>query len=155
MQQQYPMTSKSLFETDGNGSQDHETLYSLSIEFLEAARVLHATPPTRISYSSIIYYLLGHSAELSLKAFLKQRGQSIDELKRIGHNLEELVKQAMKTGLTKNTSLSNVIQLSTTYKDKNFEYRTRKNKNFPQLDLLLKEIEHLQSVVFEHIVLSS
>jgi len=145
---------KNIFETAGDGSEDDGTLYSLSCEYLAAARVLHANPPTHISYSSVIYYLLGHAAELTLKAFLVHRGKTISELKGIGHDLEELEKCARETSLSKKASLSGVIQLSNIYKDKNFEYRTRKNKNFPQLEVLLEEIEQLQSIVFEHVSLT-
>ncbi len=63
------MTLVDIFRAEGDGSQDDGTLYSLSDEFLEAARVLQATPPTRVNFSSAAYYLLGHSAELILKAF--------------------------------------------------------------------------------------
>ena len=77
------MCYSEIFDAVGNGSQDDGTLYSLSDEFLEAARVLQATPPTRVNFSSAAYYLLGHAAELMLKAFLFKHEVSIVELKKI------------------------------------------------------------------------
>lgn len=145
------MCYSKIFDAVGDGSQDDGTLYSLSDEFLEAARVLQATPPTRVNYSSATYYLLGHSAELMLKAFLFKHGVPIDELKKVGHDLEKLVSRAKERGLPEKVHLQQVLELAETYKDKSFEYRTRKRKMFPNLDLLTEEIEGLQSAVFDRI----
>lgn len=145
------MNISEIFEAEGDGSQDDGTLYSLSDEFLEAARVLQATPPVRVGCSSATYYLLGHSAELMLKAFLFKHGVSIDELKKIGHDLKELVCCAKKKGLPEKVHLQQILALADTYEGKTLEYRTRKRKTFPSLDLLTKEIEGLQSAVFDRI----
>ena len=145
------MNISEIFEAEGDGSQDDGTLYSLSDEFLEAARVLQATPPVRVNFSSAAYYLLGHSAELMLKAFLFKHGVSINELKKIGHDLEKLVCHARKKGLAEKVHLQKILELAETYKDKSLEYRTRKKKTFPSLELLTEEIEGLQSAVFDRI----
>lgn len=145
------MCYSEIFDAVGDGSQDDGTLYSLSDEFLEAARVLQATPPTRVNFSSAAYYLLGHSAELMLKAFLFKHEVSIVELKKIGHDLEELVCHAKKKGLPEKVHLQLILELASIYKDKSLEYRTRKRKTFPNLDLLTEEIEGLQSAVFDRI----
>jgi hypothetical protein len=145
------MTNTGIFEVEGDGSQDDGTLYSLSDELLEAARVLQATSPTRVNFSSATYYLLGHSAELMLKAFLFKHGVSIDELKKIGHNLEKLVCHAKEKGLPEKLQLQHILGLADTYKYKCFEYRVRKRETFPNLALITKEIEGLQSVVFGYI----
>jgi len=142
------MALENIFDIEGDGSEDDGTLYSLSDEFLEAARVLQATPPTRVNFSSATYYLLGHSAELILKAFLFRHGVSIVDLKKIGHDLEKLVYRAKEKGLPEKVDLQQTLKLADIYKDKSFEYRTRKRKLLPSLDLLTEEIERLQSVVF-------
>ena len=143
------MCDQKIFGSKGDGSQDDETLFSLSCEFLEAARVLQATPPIRIGYWSATYYLLGHAAELMLKAFLYKRGQKIDDLKKINHDLEKLVSRARELGLPEKVQLNQILDLSGTYKEKGFEYRTRRWKKFPSIDLLTEEIEKLQSAVFQ------
>lgn len=145
------MTLTDIFDADGDGSEDDGSLYSLSVEFLEAARLLHATPPTRINYSLVIYYLLGHSAELLLKAFLYRRNVSIPQLKKAGHNLERLVGMAKENGLPNTLSLPGISQLATAYGRKELEYRTHSRKTFPNLDLLIEEIVYLSSVVFDTI----
>ena len=133
------MNISEIFEAEGDGSQDDGTLYSLSDEFLEAARVLQVTPPVRVNFSSAAYYLLGHSAELMLKAFLFKHGVSINELKKINHDLEKLVWHARKKGLAEKVHLQKILELAETYKDKSLEYRTRKKKTFPSLELLQKK----------------
>lgn len=143
------MSYQQKFEAEGDGSQDDGTLFSLSGEFLEAAKVLQATPPVRIGYSSATYYLLGHSAELMLKAFLYKHGQTISDLRKINHDLEKLAIRAREIGLPENVQLNQILSLAGTYKEKVFEYRTRTRKTFPSLDLLIEEMEHLQSAVFD------
>lgn len=138
------------FDVDGDGSQDGGTFFSLSGEFLEAARVLQARPRGRIDYSSAIYYLLGHSAELLLKAFLYKHGQKeIKDLKTIGHDLQKLAFLARGAGLPEKVKLEQTLRLSAAYREKALEYRTRKRKRFPALGLLTEEIDKLQSAVFD------
>jgi hypothetical protein len=137
------------FDVDGDGSQDAGTFFSLSGEFLEAARVLQARPRGRIGYSSAIYYLLGHSAELLLKAFLYKHGRTIKALKTDGHDLQKLAFLARGADLPETVKLEQTLRLSATYRDKDLEYRTRKGKRFPALSLLTEEIGKLQSAVFD------
>jgi hypothetical protein len=140
-----------IFDAVGDGSQDDRTLYSLSDEFLEAARVLQATPPTRVNYSSATYYLLGHAAELMLKAYLYKHGQTITDLKKINHDLKKLSSLARAKGLPEKVQLDQIDLLADTYNEKGFEYRTKKRKTLPSLDHLTEEIEKLQSAVFDRL----
>ena len=143
------MSYQHIFDAEGDGSQDDGTLFSPSDEFLEAARVLQATPPVRVNYSSATYYLLGHAAELMLKAFLFKHGQTIGDLKKINHDLKKLSSLARANGLSEKVQLVQIALLADTYNGKGFEYRTRKKKTFPSLDHLTEEIEKLQSAVFD------
>lgn len=47
----------------------------------------------------VLSHLLGMSIELTLKAYLLQRGRSVKELKGIGHNLGKLFDKSVKLGL--------------------------------------------------------
>jgi hypothetical protein len=145
------MNISEIFEAEGDGSQDDGTLFSLSDEFLEAAKILQETPPVRVGYWSATYYLLGHSAELMLKAFLFKHGLSIKDLKKINHDLEKLATLARENRLPEKVGLIHVLHLAATYKDKGFEYRTRKKLTFPPIDLLTQEIKVLQSAVFDRL----
>ncbi len=143
------MFYQQVFDAGGDGRQDDGTLFSLSAEFLEAARVLHATPPMRVKFSSATYYLLGHSAELMLKAFLYKHGQTIIGLMKINHDMEKLALLAREHGLSEKTQLTHISHLASAYKDKSFEYRIRKKRTLPDLDLLIEEVKALQSAVFD------
>lgn len=138
-----------IFNAEGDGGENDGTLFSLSLEFLEAARVLQEVPSTRIGFSLPTYYLLAHSAELMLKAFLHKREIAISDLKKIGHDLEILVDRAKGKGLPENVNFQQILQLADAYKCKNFEYRKHKRETFLSLDLLTKEIETLKSVIFD------
>ena len=145
------MSHTAIFEAEGDGSQDDGTLYSLSGEFLEAAMVLQNTPPIRVNYSSASYYLLGHAAELMLKAFLYGHGVTMPELKKMGHDLGILVTTSIEKGLPKTASLNQIRQLAEIYREKSLEYRERKKETFPNIGLLTEEIKALQAAVFEKI----
>ena len=138
-----------IFDTKGDGSEDDGTLYALSSEFMDAAIVLQKTPPVRVNYSSVAYYLLGHSAELMLKAFLYKNGKTIDDLIKISHDLEKLVSLVRENGLPEIVQLNQIRHLAVAYKDKSFEYRTKNKKSFPPIDILIEEIERLQAAVFD------
>lgn len=142
------MCGQDIFDSEGDGSQGDGTLFSLSVEFLEAARILRATPPIRVNCSSATYYLLGHSAELVLKAYLYKHGKTIGDLRKINHDLKKLVILARLEGLSNRVSLEQVLKLAAVYKEKSFEYRTKEKKVFPTISLLIGEIEGLQAVVF-------
>lgn len=143
----------SLFDHPGDGSEDEGTFFSLASEYLEAARVLHDTPPTRVGYWIVIYYLLGHSAELTLKSYLFDQGITPETLKNdCRHNLEKLIKIAKSHGLKKEISLSAISALSHIYKAKELEYRKNKRSTFPSEEDLIREIQELQNVVFERVI---
>lgn len=131
--------------------QDEATLYSLSSEFLEAATVLSNTPPTRLGYSLVTYYLAGHAAELMLKGLLYKHGDSIEVLaKRYRHDLKLLVKRARQKGLPVTVSTKYIQNFAGAYSQKRTEYRRKSTLGLPPLDLLLLEIKLLQSHVFNH-----
>jgi hypothetical protein len=80
--------------------EDEATLFSLSSEFLAAAKVIIETPAHQENCATVAYFLVGHAAELLLKSFLFNHGDTIDDLrKRYGHNLNLLVKRARIKGL--------------------------------------------------------
>jgi hypothetical protein len=138
----------SLFDEDGDGKESEATLWSLSQEFFEAAIILKETKITKINHRMVIYYLLGHSAELLFKSYLFKNGSLIKELKKIGHNLEALVQASNNKGLR---NFVEIRSLSNIYNNKGLEYRSNKNQVFPSIEILIKEITQLQSLVFDQI----
>ena len=131
--------------------EDEATLYSLSCEYLEAARILIDTPPTKINFSLVIYMLLGHSAELVLKSYLSKNGVVIQDLKNTGHNLNHLI-DLVRENEPSMQNLDAISALSSTYKAKELNYRKSKYVRFPDKDQLLMEVVSLQRFVFHHII---
>ncbi|MDO8328976.1 MAG: hypothetical protein Q7T36_00720 [Fluviicoccus sp.] len=140
-----------IFSVDGDGLEDDGTLYSLSSEFLEAAITLSNTFPTKTNYSMVIYYLLGHAAELMLKAYLYKKGRSIGELKGVGHNLEALLEFSKSTGQQLPFKTNCIEALALNYKTKKLEYRAKTRLQLPNREDLINECRQLQSAVFENI----
>jgi hypothetical protein len=132
--------------------QDEATLFSLASEYFEAATILVRPPATRTKVDSVVYYLLGHAAELLLKCFLHKRGVSIEKLKRqYSHGLAGLVDSAQSHGLDDRVSLKHVRDLSQIYEAKRLEYRWNMAATFPSIDDLLEDVRSLQSRVFDHV----
>jgi len=120
-------------------------LWQRSKEFLEAALKVSSAPKSEIAelkstISFPAYFLVSHSIELSLKAFLYGRGIPLKDLKKLrnfGHDLEKLLKEARKRKLGKEVKLStrdcSLIQfLNQTYMYKDFEYHSCGYKSIPR-----------------------
>lgn len=138
----------SIFDYEGDGAEDEATFFSLSGEYLEAAETLNSVPPTKINYWMVTYYLLGHSAELTLKSFLFKNQVQINELIKSGHDLSALISKANGFGLQDFILLR---KLSPIYKAKGLEYRKSKKESFPSVDELIMEVRQLRSIVFNHV----
>jgi hypothetical protein len=89
-----------------------------------------------------VNYLLGHSIELALKAYLLQHGAKLVHLKRnLGHNLVACLAEAGVAGLTDKMSLDDddrelIAAFNNLYADKQFEYIETGPTNFPVYRLL-------------------
>ena len=109
------------------------------MEFSDAARAVIANG-NKVSLPA--YYLLGHSIELSLKAFLLVRGISLDRLrsKNYGHDLVALLSEARRHRLGNEAPLKprdiGVIQLlNFDYVAKRYEYRESRIYYIPDASL--------------------
>lgn len=132
--------------------QDEATLFSLSSEFLAAAKRLTETPALQTNCATVTYFLVGHAAELLLKSFLFSHGDTIDDLrKRYGHDLGRLVKRARIRGLPEIVITTEIQKFSGAYNKKRMEYRKRTMLQLPPLDLLFDEVVRLQRLVFNRI----
>ncbi|MGY6216338.1 hypothetical protein ACW73L_14360 [Methylolobus aquaticus] len=97
-------------------------------------------------------YLLGHSIELSLKAFLLHRGLALEDLPLIGHDLEKALGEATARGLSSHLELSGDQRealrcLNELYKSKELEYIKTGEKVFPGLILIAALAECLVQAV--------
>jgi len=110
----------------------------------------HLATDKRFEFSQPLYFLLGHAIELSFKSYLLARGESLERLKRIGHDLNVCLDEAEKAGIVDLVHLSPtdralVTLMNRSYKSKEFEYRVTGAKSIPfSADLigLLERILH-------------
>jgi HEPN domain-containing protein len=94
------------------------------------------------------YYLICHSLELALKAFLRAKGKHLPFLKRLGHDLEKLVVQAENYGISNHGGISEKLKVSIKlvnqyYKTKQFEYISVGSKILPDIDILICEVSEI------------
>ena len=111
-------------------------LWTLADEFF---RTVEYIPEGKRRHSSPCYYLLSHSIELTLKAFLRAKGCTIPELIKIGHDLGELLRHAELSGICGVVALEerhlDAIEIANAiYKEKEWEYRKRGFKEYPIID---------------------
>jgi hypothetical protein len=113
-----------------------------ALEFFEAAQAVDNDVGMRPGYEIVppvtVLYLIGHSIELSLKAFLLYRGVPLNQLRgrMYGHDLHACLSKANELGLAENVALSEdeqwVIEvLNQTYAVKELEYAVRGVKEYP------------------------
>ena len=118
--------------------------WSAAEDFLTAAQKTKSDDPWGLGHESrsVTFYLAGHALELVLKAFLRAKGFSIDDLKnKFGHDLEKLLNQAEAQDLAKFTAVSEthrklVLLLNDSYKPKDLEYYVAGQKMWPNFRLL-------------------
>lgn len=117
-------------------------LWRYGKEFSKAGDLVHQEAHSRLSAPA--YYLLGHSIELLLKAFLLGRGIPLKDLKRkrFGHNLDALFERARYHQLGRVIHLTRVDHgvihlLNIEYSIKRFEYIRTGPTYIPEWSLLV------------------
>jgi hypothetical protein len=109
-------------------------------EFLEAAFAVDSTVGHREGHEIIapipVLYLVGHSIELTLKAFLLHHGVTLKELRGFSHNLSASFERAVEFGLNEVVDFEEpqVVAfkiLDELYSTKQLEYIETGAKQFP------------------------
>ena len=110
-------------------------------EFREAAdaadKVLGHKPGFEIMAPIPVLYLIGHSMELSLKAYLLHQGVTLNELRKTyGHNLRKCMKKSKELGILSILKIdeheeSAFAVLDELYSTKQLEYIVTGAKTFP------------------------
>lgn len=128
---------------------DRETplgFWRYASEYTEAAK--HLNSQDRTSFLIPAYYLVTHGIELGFKAFLRAHGYSVENLKKLGHNLKRLVKTANKEGLPdvapcSKEFLAAIDLINSYYKQKQLEYIKTGFKQYPPISCLIDGNESL------------
>ena len=120
----------------------------LASEYLAAATSVLPPPTTdleafRLKISFPAYFLVGHSIELSLKAFLLGRGATKDELRsrKFGHKLDALLSEARRRRLGSEVKLPQdetraIVELNNCYSVKELEYAEVGYRRMPSYALV-------------------
>lgn len=66
-------------------------LLNYALEYYSAYELVQKQHPKLTEYFSVKYYLLCHSLELTMKAWLRHNGATYTEMKKLGHDLEKIM----------------------------------------------------------------
>ena len=121
-------------------------LWTDANQMLSAARLLATAKGFETSQP--LFYLLGHSLELSFKSYVRAKGGTLECLKSMGHDLELCLAWALTTGLADIVKISEkeraiVSLMNIPYKAKEFEYRVTGHKRRPQVPDLIALTEKI------------
>ncbi|MDQ6995999.1 MAG: hypothetical protein Q9M82_00880 [Mariprofundus sp.] len=115
-------------------------LWTYAKEYLDAAKIVASSSDRELAPTPA-YYLVCHSIELILKAFLRGSGEELEDLKKIGHNLKRCLNKAEKKGITEYFCFTGIQKQAVSlindyYSQKEFEYISTGFKTFPKYDIL-------------------
>ena len=87
-------------DVDPNDRTTATGLWMFAETYLQAANHLAETGGDVLRFNAPIYFLYSHAMELTLKAFLRSKGATLEKLRRMGHALPALLERARAQGLT-------------------------------------------------------
>lgn len=123
-------------------------LLRYSWDYFKAFEDLHEKYPKTTEMYEVKYYLLCHSIELAMKAFLREKGFTRKQLVKIGHDLERLIHMLYDNGVLIDVrSIERTFSLSGYYKTKQFEYPQTGYKELPSLKEMKSSTRLLLSMV--------
>lgn len=116
-------------------------LITYAWDYYKSFEILQKEIPKELEKYEVKYYLLCHSIELGMKAYLREKGYTRKQLMGFGHDLEKLLGQLYKEGVVINVdSVKRTFILNDYYMNKMFEYPQTGYKSMPSL-------EHMKSYV--------
>jgi len=94
------------------------------------------------------YHLISHSIELALKAFLRGYGYSLEQLNKLGHDLNKTLDRAVNSGLGSYFEFSEndrpvLAEMNKYCLSREFEYIESDCKSYPRIDLLISFADRL------------
>lgn len=131
-------------------------LLNYAIEYYAGYELIQKQEPGVTRYFAVKYYLLCHSLELTMKAWLKKHGETYVDLKRLGHDLERLMTVLHdKYDLSFDTISQDMIRtVNQHYSQKEFEYALIGAKSVPVITELASTVHLLISKAKFDIILN-
>jgi HEPN domain-containing protein len=86
-------------------------LFNFADSFLVSAKHLIDNPPTRgrSRFKHPIDFLLFHAAELYLKSYLREKGEDVEALRKLGHSHRRLCEKAASYGMNLPSEICDVF----------------------------------------------
>jgi hypothetical protein len=124
--------------TDLDSRTTYMGLLKMSHDYLDAFNIIHEKNKNITYLFSVKFYLLAHSTELSLKAYLRFKGYSVKKLQSLGHDLEAIYKELLSNFVytLDMRSVAYINLINPYYKSKQFEYPTTGTKSVVELEKL-------------------
>ncbi len=121
-------------------------------DYFDAALAADDVLGKRKGYETVapapVMFLIAHSIELALKAYLRSVDVSLDDLKKLSHNLSKCWEKAVKSGIEEHIKLTNedlkVLEIiNNLHKSNDLRYIRTGYKEFPvfgPLEVLAKKL---------------
>jgi hypothetical protein len=108
-------------------------LLNYAQEYYAAYELVQKQHPKLTEYFAVKYYLLCHSLELTMKAWLRKKGATYTEMKKLGHDLEKMmiVLHDEHSLLFSAEGQAMIRLVNQHYSQKEFEYSLRGAKSVP------------------------
>lgn len=134
-------------------------MFRYSIEYFAAAVAANEVIGEPIARRHVapmpVNFLLGQSAELALKAYLREKGTKLKMLRKLGHDLAEIMRVAQREGLTVkgwNRNLEAQLEMiSEPYKARELQYIKTGAKTFLTIEPLLQLVATIVYSVSLHV----
>lgn len=101
-----------------------------------------------------VNFLIGQAVELALKAYLREAGATLKDMRSLGHDLELSFREAISKGLVISwdaTDQTMVSLLNQQYRPREFQYIKTGSKVFPQIEPLSKTTAKLLKAVGDQV----
>lgn len=123
----------------------HFGLVRMSRDYINAFRIIQERNDKITFLFSVKFYLLAHSIELSLKAYLRFKGYKVTDLKKLGHSLTRIYRELSSKFDYKldEKPFAYIKIIDPYYKNKQFEYPVTGYKDVIEL----KDLEIITDMI--------
>jgi hypothetical protein len=97
---------------DGNARTNEVGLFNYADSYLCCAKHLNTSPSLHLRFDAPIHFLLFHAAELYLKSYLRQKGEDLEAVKRLGHFHPQMCAKAAAFGMNLPAEIQEIFELA-------------------------------------------
>jgi HEPN domain-containing protein len=97
---------------DDNERTNAVGLFNYADSYLCCAKHPNASPSLHLRFDAPIDFLLFHAAELYLKSYLRQKGEDLEAVKRLGHFHPQICAKAAAFGMSLPAEIEEIFELA-------------------------------------------